>query len=431
MSVQREPLSWRIKGAARNVYSWLLSPAVLFVIGEMVLWLLGLRRSAPQIRLSQVLRVVVIRLDSVGDVILMTPFLRELRRNLPKASITLVVQPVVQNIVERCPHVDEVVTFDSRSPRHLSRLRLYGRALNLARRHFWRRRFDLAILPRWDIDHYHGAVVAYCSGARWRVGYSENVTHEKREMNRGQDRLFTHVLNDTTLRHEAERNLDIIRFLGGTIHDDRLELWTGEEDEILAERVLGLNWFRPGELLIAFGPGAGSPHRMWPLVNFLELGNWLKREIQARIVVVGGDHEKPLGEELQRKLGETVINIVGKTTLRQTGVVLRRCQLYVGNDSGPMHLAAAAGVPVAEISSHPQDGSPLHYSSPMRFAPWGVPHCILQPESALPPCSGACTAARPHCITKITVEQVKGAVGAELSSQSRIPIRELLVDLGP
>lgn len=408
-----------IKFIARHTLGWLTTPGAAFAFGEPFFWLLGMRRKGREIDLSHVKRVLVVRLDEIGDVVMTTPFLRELRWNLPDAWITLVVKPAVYNLVELCPYVNEVLTYDWNTQGRFWQLRRHGRALALAWKHLWRRRFDLAILPRWDVDHYHGTFVLYFSGAPWHVGYSENVIDHKRRLNSSYDLLFTHVLDDNTLKHEVEHNLEVIRFLGGAVQEDRLELWVGEEDDAFAEQVLTLHGVHSDDLLIAFNPGAGAPRRMWPLANFMELGDWLRKECHARIVVVGGAGEGSLGQELQQQLGKMVVNVVGQTTLRQTGALLKRSHLYVGNDAGPMHLSAAVGVPVVEISCHPRSGSPIHPNSPRRFGPWGVPHSVLQPEMAFDPCSEACTAAQAHCILRVTVEQVKEAIVCLLGGNTR------------
>lgn len=368
-----------------------------------------------KINLSEVKRVLVVRLDEIGDVVMTTPFLRELRRNLPEAWITLVVKPEVYNFVELCPYINEILTYHHWQTGKLWRRLAY---LRMAYRDLWKRRFDLAILPRWGGGYYHGTSIAYLSGATWRVGYSENVSLYKTSQNNGFDRLLTHILTNSTLKHEVEHNLDVIHFLGGTVQDNRLELWVGQEDEAFAEQILKFHGVRPSDLLIAFGLGAGDPKRVWPLSNFVELGAWLKDGYHPRILVVGEEREKSLGDELQQQLGDMVINTVGQTTLRQACTLLKHCHLYIGNDAGPMHLAVAAGVPVIEISCHPLSGLPLHSNSPKRFGPWGVPHRVLQPDKAFDPCSDACTAVQAHCILSVSVEKVKEAVVALLSRQS-------------
>lgn len=399
------------KSFLRLAQDWVTSPQAAYFLGEPFFWILGLDRNRHDANLSQVNQVLVVRVENgIGDMVMTTPFLRELRRNLPGAWITLLVEPQIYNMGELCPYVNETLAFDWKVFGRYENLRRHGRALRLACKHLWSRHFDLAILPRWDFDYCHGTFVAYFSGAPLRLAYSENVNENKARMNAGFNRLYTHVLDDNSVKHEVERNLDIIRFIDGTVQEDQLEMWLGSEDEAFAGQVLASHEVCAGDLLIAFGVGAGEPKRMWPITCFAELGEWLQREYHARILLVGGKGEEKVGEELRRQLGDTVIDVVGRSTLRQTSSLLKGSHLYVGNDSGPMHLAAAAGVPVVEISCHPLDGSALHPNSPKRFRPWGVPHHVIQPEKALAPCSEACMSVEAHCILGIRVERVKEAV---------------------
>ena len=393
-----------------------LSPRIARAIGEPIFAGMGMRQGPTALALSRARRVLVVRLDDIGDVVLTSPLLRELRRTLPAARVTMVVDPRTYDLVELCPYVDEVLRCDLRP---LGSLQRHWRTLQLAYRSLWRHGFDLAIVPRWDVDQYHAAFVAYLSGARWRAGYSEGVIDHRRRLDAGFDRLFTHVLQDKSVKHEVEHNLDVLRFLGGEVHEERLETWTSHADEVFADSLLQFHGVGAGNLLVAFGPGATQPKRRWPLSCFAEVGAWLQSELRARMVIVGGQGEEPLGRELCRQLGDAAIDVVGRTSLRQTAALLRRCQLYVGNDSGPMHLAAASGAPVVEISSHPTGGSPAHPNSPLRFAPWDVAHVVLQPRPQADSCSDACVAEEAHCIRHVSVERVKQAVAAQVAQRRR------------
>ena len=404
-----------MKAFAQHTLFWPASPQVSLFFGEPFFRLLGMRQKEQKFELSQVKKVLVVRLDEIGDVVMTTPFLRELRRNIPDAWITLVVKPQVYNLVALCPHVNEVLVYDWRVSRYLGPLQRHWRALRLAKRYLWSSHFQLAIVPRWDVDNYHGTFIVYLSGAPWRVGYSENVNAQKARLNRGFDRLLTNVLQTgRNPKHEVERSLDIIHFLGGQVDDKHLEVWPGKEDEIYATQVLGDQGGEPGDLLIALAPGAGSAKRMWPIVRFAELGAWLRNVYRARLLVVGGPGEEQLGEELKRMLGGCVVNVVGRTTLRQTAALLKSCQLFVGNDAGPMHIAAAVGIATIGLSCHPESGSPWSVNSPLRFRPWGKGHIVIQPKEPASPCTDECTANYPHCILGITVEQVKQAVAKQL-----------------
>lgn len=369
------------------------------------------------IELSKIKNVLVIRLDGIGDMVMTSPFLRELKRNLPDSHINLLVSQNVYNLVELCPYVNEVGVYDGHLIKgRLKNARRCWNAFKFGRQHLRKQRFDMAVLPRWDVDYYHGAVLAYFSKACWRVGYSKNSTPKKESFNPHIDRLFTHAINNDAVKHEVEHNLDIIRFLGGVVQDEHLELWLGPDDEAFAEKLLNSHGVKRSDLLIALGPAARAGRRRWPLENFVQLGCWLQRQYQARLVIVGGEGEENVGRELEQKVSSYVVNVVGITTLRQTCAVLKRCDLFIGNDTGSMHLAAAANRPIVEISCHPKFGWPVHANSPVRFRPWGVRQVILQPEKAVKPCTQACTALSPHCIVAVTVEQVKKASTTLLSA---------------
>ena len=196
--------------------------------------------------------------------------------------------------------------------------------------------------------------------------------------------------------------------------DDKLETWLSEEDENFADEILAS---ADDGLLVALGPGAGSPNRMWPIGRFVEVGRRLTDQ-GARLVVMGGPGEEALGDELRRRVGGQLLDLTGRTTLRQSAAVLRRCSLFCGNDTGPMHLAAAVGIPVVEVSCHSHRGDDLHANSPVRFGPWRVPHRILRPEEPTDGCTTGCRARVPHCILKVQVDSVIAATSSLIEEVS-------------
>ena len=394
-------------------YYW-PAQALMRLVGEPLFSLSG-HRAQTRFDLARVKSVLVVRTDEIGDVILTTPFLRELRRNLPNAWITLVVKPAVYNLVETCPYADEIFPFGMNTSKRSMPLRRYFVPLRFARRHLWKRHFDLAVLPRWDIDTFHATFLAYFSGAAWRAGFSEMVNNIKRYHNHNFNLLLTQISHNAEPRHEVEHGLDLLRLLGGVVREEKLELWPNAEDDNYAKQMFACGAtvaYLPTDV-VAIAPGAGHPRRRWPVEKFAELGRWLREDLGKTILLVGGPDETNLGRQLERELGEGVINQVGKTTLRQTAALIKRCRLFVGNDSGPMHMAVAMGVPVVEVCCHPNAGSAQHLNSPIRFGPWQVTHVVIQPEQPLHPCTDACLAQYAHCIGSISVERVKRAITAQ------------------
>lgn len=419
------------------VVSILTSPALIYFAGEILFRLKGMRAKGNKTVISQFKRVLVVRLDRIGDVVLTTPFLRELRINLPDAWISLVVNPAVYNLVEQCPYVNEVLIYDWNAHGRPVQLRRHVRALKFAWKHLWRRRFDMAILPRWDTDFYNGTFLGYFSGATWRVGYSENVNETKSRQNNNYNRLLTHIMDEGIPKHEVLHNLDMIRFLSGTVQENHLELWVSDEDKVFARKILAEHGVQPGELVVGLSPFSGdSPLKQWPVGHLIELIYWLRMKYKSRILVIGGPSEEALGWEFEEKLGYSVIiNVIGRTTLRQMAALLECCHLYVGNDAGPMHVAAAMGIPVVALF-----GSSCHH----RFGPWGNNHEILWLGFHCSPCSNTyhhnrfwlgfhcgpssnthhhnrcrnCIFDQPYCMVNINVEQVKGAVNHILANTS-------------
>jgi len=394
------------------------TPEAACAVGRSLYFLAG-RRAHKEIPLKSVRAILVVRLDEIGDVVLATPFLRELRRYAPAAWITLVVRPQVLNLVELCPYVTEVCTFDWRTTGRAQGLKLLARILYVPAARLWKRRFDLALLPRWDVDCFFSTYLTYFSGASRRVGYSEHVCQRKHQQNAGLDRLLTDVIDNRDAKHEVARNLDVLRFLGANARDDRLEIWLDEEDRSFARKVCAGEGIGPHDLVIALAPGAGARKRRWPIERFVELGRALVREYDARLAVVGGPEDRHLGAQLESGLGAALLNLAGRTTLRQTAAVLECCQLAVTNDSGPMHLAAAAGSRVVEISCHPEAGDTEHYNSPARLHPWGVPHVVVQPVHATAPCRDSCESLEAHCILGVETDKVWAAARGLLDAGAR------------
>lgn len=369
----------------------------------------------PPLKWEEVHRILVIRTDSIGDVVLFSSFLRGLKQAAPRAGITLVVNPAVADLVRPSPFLDEVIEFDTKVGRYLRPVVLPVRALLLALRQLRARRFQVALAPKWCADAYYSGLLAAFSGAPTRIAFSERITERKRRMNRGHDRLYTSVFGGgESTRHEVQRNLDFLYALGvAPLSDARLEVSLTNADEASAGRLLAGIPAGAGSV-IALGIGAGAPHREWPLDRFVALARWLVVERGAHVVLVGGHSEARAAQALADAVAPGVLNLSGRTSLRETAAVLRRCSLFVGNDSGPMHLAAASGLPVVEISSFPITGPADHWNSPARFGPWGVPARILRPAPVAGECANGCVAGRAHCIVRVSLTEVQAAVEALL-----------------
>jgi len=146
------------------------------------------------------------------------------------------------------------------------------------------------------------------------------------------------------------------------------------------------------------------PAKRWPLNRFIEVARRVCADLPAsRLIIFGGREDFRLGEDIRKAIGRKVVNVAGKLTVLESAEALRRCSVYVGNDTGVMHLAAAVGTPCVAIFSA--------RDHPGRWDPWGTNNIVLRKE---PPCAGClldvCTKEDMMCLKDIHVDEVVSAV---------------------
>jgi heptosyltransferase-2 len=269
-------------------------------------------------------------------------------------------------------------------------------------------RFDLAILPRWDQDADGGVLMAVMSGAPERVGHSTCVNPDEHPRNRGLDRFLTRRLLDRPVRHEVLRALEPARQLGVADPDAKLELWPATADQDWARAFVEANAVPVGGRLIVVGIGGAVAKRRWPLDRVLELTRRIAAFGPATFLIIGGPQDGAAGRAIAAATDIHAINLCGGPTLNQLAALLQRADVYIGNDTGTMHLAAAARLPCLVVSCHPLGASAAHSNSPERFHPWGVPFRYARPHPLEPACRSGCQSVAAHCILNVSVDDVLG-----------------------
>lgn len=391
----------------------------VFVPTRVAIWWARSRRGERNPPSAKRNSFILFRLDALGDLVLTTPLFRELKRAYPNAHVAAVVQQSHRSVLESNPYIDELLSVPSvRTPSRLKHARYLVTVLKFYWRELRRRRFDIAICPRWDTDEHLATLLCIVTRAGLRVGYSERASAGKRRFNRGFDRAFDICLDTGPLRHEVERNLSIIEALGGTIDDTSTEITLTEEDREYANRVL--RNIPAHCVLVVLGIGAQSMGRRWPLERYSAVIDELSKQYPVHVVITCAPLEHEQASHLARTLpgGSTISD---SAAIRETCALLAGCDLFIGNDTGAAHLAAAMKCPTIVISRHPRSGDPEHPNSPARFTPWGVAARVLQPERGLDDCDARCREiSRPHCITQVSVPEVVAAANALLMQSSRV-----------
>ena len=362
---------------------------------------------------------IIFRLDQLGDVVLTTPLFRELKRHYPSAHCTVVVRPEYREILTTNPNVDEILVLRSVNAKWLpAGLRCLLSAWRFYRTALSGRRFDLAISPRWDVDDSLATMLCTLTDAAQRVGYTSKTSPSKAAINRGFDAAFDVLLPSGPCRHEVERNLAIVEALGGGVGSRALDIRVTERDRSFARELLTNHDNR--RRLIAIGIGGRAGGRKWPLRNYAECIRRLDKQRSVQPLIVCSADEDSEAVELSAMLPVSPYVLSG-LPLRRVCAVLQRCHVFIGNDSGAAHLAAAMDCPVVVVSRHPMDGDASHANSPVRFGPWCRRSRVLQPPSGEGGCKAACRSLEPHCILQVTIEQVVKAVHELLPIEESVP----------
>jgi heptosyltransferase-2 len=364
----------------------------------------GPRPFRHRIELRHCREILVVKLDYLGDWVLTTPFLAALRQAAPRARITVAVLERTFELAVSSRDADRVVSVEGSAS---GRLKVGAARLADAsgfRCDYAEGRFDLAIVPRWDIDFNGALQLAFGSGAPV-LTYAERSTPGRARINRGDDRFVALPLVDPVPRHDAEHSLRLLAAIGGDPAPRPGGLVISAEDRRRGEAFLAAA-FTPRRPLIALSTRATAARRSLPPERAAAIGRLLRDRFDADLVIVGGAADRAETESIARAIGPRAVSSIGRVSMRQSLAVIGAAALMVAVDSGPAHMAAALGVPVAVISSHHRGGSRAHAQSPHRFAPWGDAARILvvQPEAPVPPCGEACGSERPHCILGVTDE---------------------------
>jgi heptosyltransferase II len=296
-------------------------------------------------------RILLIRLARLGDVILLVSAIKLLRRNFPRSHIAALVGHRCAPILEMCAAIDEVVPVDRVAMRDGSKLAAIRDILGLAET-IRRARYELAI-------DFHGFretnLLTWYSQAKWRLGLKR--TH-------GSYLSFCFniepVLEDKSL-HVAEVFRSLLKPLGVNSHNEQFCLDLAAEDLREADEFLLSSQVPSRSFLVGFNVGAGSPGRMWPKESFAALARQLIRQNGARVIFFSGPQDGGYCHEVARLTNDPHTLVANSLSLRLLAGLISRCRLFVSNDTGPMHLGPATGVPTLGLFSlgHPEHYRPL------------------------------------------------------------------------
>lgn len=337
----------------------------------------ALKNSDP---LPNINKILVIRVDGIGDLLNSTPAIALLRKNYPSAEITVLARPLNAPVLIGNPDVDRILIFD-RDGEHsgiLARFQFY--------RELRRERFQLAVALQTAMWTH---LMAFLSGATYRLGryqkrFRSTLTHAWRGKYRKGE------------THEVDRNLELVRLICAGEGKRELIFELSPDEIAAAEAQLASLGIGKDAFLIGIHPGGSSFDKRWPEKQYAELADRFARQYNATILVLRGPEEAELVQNIQMAMQSDAITYAPET-IRELGAMLFCCDLVVCNDSGPMHLAAALAVPTVAIFG-PTDHVAWH--------PLSENAAIVRRDMPCWPCSAHKCKIGWECTKKLPVEPV-------------------------
>ncbi len=396
--------------AQKIVLSKRYSPQEMYAVLEEKYRIFGYRLPAGKLN-----KILIISLNAIGDNVLYSAFVRELRRCYPQSYIVMVVTPLVYPLMEHCPYVNKLlslsyVPFETFTD-------YFPRFVEFCSRELLPQRFTASFCVQWSDDKRPMNLLAYLSGAQRRIGISDKSLLAYNENFRLIDQwefLLTDALTTPVeLVHEAERALYVLEAFGYEIKNKSTELWLDNTDKYNAARLRGIEG-----AYIVLGLGAGAPNRKYPLPKWLMAMTAIYQKYRIPFVICGGGSEAADGTYLTEKMPSgSVVNIVGRTNLRETAALIDDAYCYLGNVTGAMHMAAALKTPLITLyreAKERADAPAGVFSESTRFAPWQAKALVLQPDRAKDECLhtvtyGGCKEEYAHCIAQITPQEIVAA----------------------
>jgi predicted lipopolysaccharide heptosyltransferase III len=326
-------------------------------------------------------KILIIKLRYIGDVLLATPTVRAIKAARPDVRVTMMVNRGTEDVLSGNPDMDEIVVLDKGSLaaqwRHIAQLR--------------RRQFDTVI----DLtDGDRSAFLSWISGAPIRIGFNDE--------HRWRGRYYTEVVQPVPgVRHRIDRDLEALKPMSIQAGSKDPQLWLTPEEENSADQLLDQLGVQRAQSIVILQPGARYWFKAWPPERFAELADQLTSRYGCQVLIGGSHQDIDLAQQIRQMAKSRPIIMAGRTTIKQFAAVAKKSGLFVGSDSGAMHIASAVGTPVVALFGP---------SSPREWGPRGGPVEVLYKGLDCRSCfHPTCTRGEENCMRLIAVDEVMSA----------------------
>jgi lipopolysaccharide heptosyltransferase II len=329
--------------------------------------------------------IVIFRTDRIGEVLLSTVVVEALKKHSPDDAISFITSEYSKPMLEGRRDIENILTVDT-----FSKKKCVFRAIKLARI-LRRYQFDMAIILN---PHKMLHLACFLAGIPTRLGYD-------RKWGFLLTKKMVDERNDGN-KHETEYAMDLLKEIGLNVPTPKPKLFVDSKAEIIVDDFIKeYNLESEKRPLVVMHPGSSNSAKIWPEKRYIELVKALKAAANCCIVMVGDANDREFAGKVIEQTGINVFNTSGMFDLKELIAFLRRADLYIGSDTGPMHMAAAVGVPVIAIF-----GRKIPGVSPKRWGPCGEGHVILHKPCKSGVCDDTICEYGYKCLENITAEEV-------------------------
>jgi lipopolysaccharide heptosyltransferase II len=344
---------------------------------------------------ADAVNLLCIRLDTLGDVVMMEPALRAVKQAVRSRKITLLTSPSGASVAPLIAAVDETLIFEAPWMK-ASAAANGGRETSGFIERLRSRKFDAAVIfTCFSQTPFPAAMICHLAGIPLRLAHCRENPYQlltdwapEREPENGS-------------RHEVQRQLDLVARIGAAVDDPRITLSVDSIDAKAALTKLRRTGFDPRQPWFAVHVGASAPSRRWPPDYFAKAADLMSRRLQVPIVFTGTAGDQELIRAVQAQMRRPSYSAAGRLNVGQMAGALAAARLLISNNTGPVHLAAGVGTPVVDLYALT---NPQH-------TPWQVPSRVLSHDVACRNCfRSVCPEGHHRCLRGVTPEQVVSAV---------------------
>jgi lipopolysaccharide heptosyltransferase II len=338
-------------------------------------------------------RILCVRLDTLGDVLMTTPAIRALKGSSPGRDITLLTSSSGAEAGRLAPDVDQVLVYDAPWMKGMASPLTPQADLKMveALRHG---AFDAAVIfTVYSQSALPAAMLCYLADIPQRLAHCRENPYQ----------LLTHWVRETEpemcLRHEVRRQLDLVATVGAHTDEERLSIAIPEKVDTYVDELLGE--IEDHQPLVVVHPGATAASRRYPPEGFATVARRVVQELGHGVVFTGTEPERGLIDQIRAEMGVPSRSLVGVLDVPALAAVLARASLLISNNTGTVHVAAAVGTPVVDLYALT---NPQH-------TPWQVPHRVLFHDVPCKYCyKSVCPEGHHHCLRLVNPDQVLQAV---------------------